>query len=146
MLGNLDAQFADGYELILIDDGSRDTSLQLLCDLLDERGLHDRVKVLTYPVNQGRGRAIKTGIDIARAPIIVTTEVDCSWGDDIVARLHAELVARPEVDFVIASPHRPGGGLVNVSPKRVFLTRVGNRLIRIFFESSVTNEPSSPFL
>ncbi len=138
MLGNLSRQFGDGFELILVDDGSRDRSLERIVAFVSDHPRAAQVRVLTYPVNQGRGRALKTGIDAARAPVIVTTEVDCSWGDDIALRLHAELAAHPEADFVIASPHREGGGLVNVSASRVALTRVGNWLIRHFFESSVT--------
>ena len=138
MLGNLRRQFGARFELILVDDGSTDHSLQRLCDVLAAEQAEREVVVLTYPFNQGRGRALKTGIDCARAPIIVTTEVDCSWGNDIVQRLHAELEQHPDADFVIASPHRDGGGLINVAPSRVFLTQVGNRLIRLLFDSRVT--------
>ncbi|MBR1142353.1 glycosyltransferase family 2 protein [Bradyrhizobium sp. AUGA SZCCT0431] len=138
MLMNLRQQFGDAFELILVNDGSKDKSLERLFGVLVAERAEKQVRVLSYPINQGRGRAIKIGIDEATAPIIVTTEADCSWGDDIVQRLHAELVAHPEADFVIASPHREGGSLVNVSPTRVFLTQAGNRLIRLFFDSSVT--------
>ena len=41
--------------------------------------------------NQGRGRALKTGIDYARGEIIVTTEVDLSWGEDIIFRLFKKI-------------------------------------------------------
>jgi hypothetical protein len=68
----------------------------------------------------------------------VTTEADCSWGDDVALRLVEELRSHPEADFVIASPHLPGGGLVRVTPHRVALTRLGNRLIYAFFEPSIT--------
>lgn len=138
MLRNLEDQFSGNFELILVDDGSRDASLSILCSCLEQHPSSKQVRVLSYPINQGRGRALKTGIDAARAEIVVTTEVDCSWGDDIVKRLHDFLTSHPEVDFVIASPHRAGGGLVNVSKSRVFLTRAGNRLIRFFFDSNVT--------
>ncbi|HRJ68259.1 MAG TPA: glycosyltransferase family 2 protein [Beijerinckiaceae bacterium] len=138
MLDNLTTQFGDEFELILVNDGSRDHSLERITALLATHPRSAQVRVLTYAFNQGRGRALKTGIDAARAEIIVTTEVDCSWGDDIAQRLHAELVANPQADFVIASPHREGGSLVNVSASRAFLTKAGNWLIRLFFDSRVT--------
>ncbi len=137
MIANLDRQFGSDWELILVNDGSTDASLQRLTAFLDGRGGQD-VRVVSYALNQGRGRALKTGIDLARGDIIVTTEVDCSWGDDIVMRLVEELDADPRADFVIASPHRPGGGLVNVNLGRVVLTKLGNVLIRRFFDSQVT--------
>jgi glycosyltransferase involved in cell wall biosynthesis len=136
MLVNLRAQIKLPWEIILVDDGSRDESLPRLLGVL--RAEDACVRVLSLPTNQGRGRALKAGIDAARGEIIVTTEVDCSWGDDIVERLSDVLRTKPDTDFVVASPHLPGGGLVNVTPSRVFLTRTGNRLIRLFFASKVT--------
>lgn len=137
MIANLERQLDGDWELILVNDGSRDQSLARLLAALPARS-EDRISVISFPVNQGRGRALKAGIDASRGSVIVTTEVDCSWGDDIVLRLVKRLGERPEIDFVVASPHLPGGGLANVSPNRVFLTKVGNRLIRAFFSSRVT--------
>lgn len=137
MVGNLDAQFGESWELILVDDGSRDASRQRLMALLDGMK-RPNIRILSYDRNQGRGRALKTGLDHASAPIVVTTEADCSWGDDIVKRLYDELEAHPSAHFVVASPHREGGGLVNVSRNRMVLTKLGNVLIRMFFNSKVT--------
>lgn len=137
MIGNLDEQFGTSWELVLVNDGSKDASLDTLLNALQGSD-RERVKVVSYPLNQGRGRALKTGIDQAEGDIIVTTEVDCSWGDDIVARLVAELDGDPSADFVVASPHLPGGRLVNVPTDRIFYSRMGNKLIRAFFSSEVT--------
>lgn len=137
MLETLARDFGDDWELILVNDGSTDESLSKLLDLAKRAG-DGRLRVLSYPRNQGRGRAIKSGIDAARGQIIVTTEVDGSWGDAIARELVDELDRHPEADFVIASPHRPGGGLKNVPFQRVFLTRIGNLLINAFFGSGVT--------
>lgn len=137
MIKNLQTQVSVDWELILVNDGSADSSLELVISKL--AALNDkRVKVVSYPINQGRGRALKSGIDAAQGDIIITTEVDCSWGDDIVERLRSELENHPETDFVIASPHLPGGGLVNVPLQRILMTKGGNLLIRTFFSSSVT--------
>lgn len=139
-VANLERGFGDAWELILVDDGSRDTSLTEISEGLSKLPLHsaERIRVLSLSANQGRGRALKCGIDAARAGVIVTTEVDCSWGDDIVRRLFDELRENSDTDFVVASPHRTGGGLVKVPPNRVFFTKVGNMLISTFFDSSVT--------
>ena len=137
MYKGLKNSFGDQFELILVNDGSRDESVSRLVAKLQSESITD-VKVLGYPVNQGRGRALKTGIDAATGSIIVTTEVDGSWGDDIVERLVAELENNPSYDFVVASPNRPQGGFVNVTAQRIFLSRFGNKLIRQFFDSQVT--------
>ncbi len=135
MIGNLENQF-DDWELILVNDGSRDRSLEVLLASLGTQ--QKRVNVISCAINQGRGRALKNGIDAATGEIIVTTEADCSWGDNIVKLLFDELQQNPDAHFVIASPHMKGGGLVNVPLKRVLLTKLGNYLINMFFMSGVS--------
>lgn len=138
MIVNLRKQFGENWELILINDGSTDASLRLLVAAAKQQFSQEPISIISSPINQGRGRALKLGIDRAKNDVIVTTEVDCSWGDDIVLRLTKELTEHPEVDFIVASPHLPGGGLANVPFKRVFLTKLGNLLIRSFFNSGMT--------
>lgn len=126
MLRNL-SSLPDAWELILVDDGSRDGSLEIARRLELE---DPRVRVVSYPVNRGRGYALRTGVAKARGDLVVTTEIDSSWGEDIVHRLVSALKARPEVDIVIASPHLAGGGYKNVPLLRVLLSTVGNYIIR----------------
>jgi glycosyltransferase involved in cell wall biosynthesis len=134
MLENL-ALLPEDWELIVVDDGSRDRSLQLARSLgAQER----RLRVIGYPENRGRGYAIRTGVAHARGDIVITTEIDSSWGDDIVRRLVATLRALPGADIVIASPHLPGGGYRNVPLSRVMLSTVGNYIIRSGLTYSVT--------
>lgn len=138
LVARLRAHLGDrSWEIILVDDGSTDASLTRLKAKLDELG-ESRVKVLSYPVNQGRGYALKSGIDAAVGDIVVTTEMDLSWGDDIVERLVEALEGDPAADFVVASPHATGGRLDAVPASRRFLTIAGNRLIGLFFDSGIT--------
>jgi hypothetical protein len=134
MSAALASQFSD-WELVLVNDGSTDGSLAALQSsaVADDR----RVRILSCPVNQGRGRALKNGIDAASGDIIVTTEMDCSWGDDVARRLVDSLVTT-NAHVVVASPHMKGGKFVNVPFVRVMLSTVGNLFINSFFSSGVT--------
>ncbi|WP_162906637.1 glycosyltransferase family 2 protein [Algihabitans albus] len=129
------AQLEEPWELILVDDGSRDGSRDLLQPIAKE---FPALRAIGYARNRGRGFALKTGIEAARGDVVVTTEIDCSWGDDIVERLVAELRRRPELDMVIASPNLPGGGYRNVPAKRVWISRLGNALLRIGNSREIT--------
>jgi glycosyltransferase involved in cell wall biosynthesis len=136
MVANLNADF-ESWELVLVNDGSTDNGPDLLISALGD--MNDaRVRLISYPVNYGRGRALKTGIEAAVGEMIVTTEADCSWGDDIAKRLTDTLRSNIDCDFVVASPHRDGGKFIGVPAMRVFLTRWGNRLISLFFRSGLT--------
>ncbi len=123
------------WELIVVNDGSTDGSLALVEAVARE---HPGLRVLGYPRNRGRGYALHTGIRAARGEVIVTTEIDLSWGETIVAELVAALQRWPDADIVVASPHLPGGGYRHVPAKRVWISRLGNRIIRLCMADAVT--------
>lgn len=135
MMKNLSA-LNENWELIIVNDGSTDESADIAQKLAEK--YPDRLIVTGYKYNRGRGYAIRTGAEIARGELLVTTEIDSSWGDDIVARLVAAMRENGALDMVIASPNQPGGGYKNVPPKRVFLSRFGNRLLRLALHNGIT--------
>lgn len=134
MLSQL-SSFDEEWELIVVNDGSTDGS-----DRIAQRVAREcpRLQVLGYSFNRGRGYALRTGIAAARGEIIVTTEIDLSWGDNIVHDLVAAMKDWRDVDVVVASPHLAGGGYKNVPFKRVWLSRMGNRVIRACMSNAVT--------
>lgn len=129
MLKNL-SDLPYDWELILVNDGSLDNSLSIAKKWEKQQS---RLMVVSYPDNQGRGYALKSGINAATGDIIVTTEIDLSWGNRIVHKLVEKLVNKPKVDFVIASPNIQGGGYKNVPFKRVFISRIGNKILGLLF-------------
>jgi dolichol-phosphate mannosyltransferase len=123
------------WELIVVNDGSTDDSAEIAEAVAHE---NPRVRVLGYPRNRGRGHALYTGIMAARGDVIVTTEIDLSWGETIVHELVAAMDRWPAADIVVASPNLPGGGYRNVPAKRVWISRLGNRVIRLCMANAVT--------
>jgi glycosyltransferase involved in cell wall biosynthesis len=134
MLANL-TSLQRPWELIVVNDGSTDDSLALALKLEESE---PNLRVLGYPANRGRGFALRTGIAAAHGDIVITTEIDCSWGDDIVHRLVQVLADDPKIDMAIASPNLPGGGYANVPAKRVWISRLGNILLRAALSSRIT--------
>lgn len=130
-LSSLDVE----WELIVVNDGSTDGS-EKIAQRLAARD--PRLRALGYCFNRGRGYALRAGIAAARGEIIVTTEIDLSWGERIVHDLLEAIQSRPDVDIVVASPHLEGGGYRNVPFKRVWLSRLGNRVIRACMFNGVT--------
>ena len=123
------------WELILVNDGSSDNGPRIVEKLSRE---NKGIISVGYDLNRGRGFALKKGIASAAGDIIVTTEIDCSWGDDIVIRLVDRIISDPAVDFVIASPNLKGGSYQNIPLRRVLLSKIGNTIIRLFFIRDIT--------
>lgn len=122
-------------EVLLVNDGSEDHTVERAMQAIrDDR----RFRVLSHRVNFGRGRALRTGFREARGAILVTTEGDLSWGAEVVARMVDHLRANPKLDAVFASPHLAGGGYRNVPRHRVWLSHVGNRILRLLYTGSLT--------
>lgn len=74
----------DTWELILVDDGSTDSSLRFATEVADkEPGLI----IVHYQPNRGRGYALRQGFRVARGKYIITTESDRS-----MLELHTQYV------------------------------------------------------
>jgi glycosyltransferase involved in cell wall biosynthesis len=134
LVGRLNS-LGHSWELILVNDGSTDASASIALRLADE---HPGVRLVSYHSNRGRGHALRRGIAVARGGVVVTTEIDLSWGEDIVGRLYLAMIEHPEVDLVVASPNVPGGGYSNVPSGRILLSRMGNLVIRAIMSNAVT--------
>jgi glycosyltransferase involved in cell wall biosynthesis len=122
------------WEYILVDDGSTDDSLAQAKAAL---GTHPCCRVIHYPVNRGRGYALRQGFAAARGRYVITTESDLSWGEGIIRELYGRLV-RDGCDIVVASVYLPGGGFENVPRSRRLLSSVGNRIMRWCFGGHLT--------
>jgi glycosyltransferase involved in cell wall biosynthesis len=135
MLSNL-SELEEDWELIIVNDGSIDDSLEIAQKVIrEQKGM---IQLITYPLNQGRGYALKRGIDNAKGDIIVTTEIDLSWGNTVVQDLVSVLRNDPSADIAVASPHCKGGGYKNVPTKRVMLSTWGNVFIRSLVSGKIS--------
>lgn len=63
-----------GWEVVYVDDGSRDESLRVLAGLAEEDSGH--VRVVSFPRNFGQTTAISAGIDHAAGDVIVMIDSD----------------------------------------------------------------------
>src|SRR3990167_10263655 len=63
------------WELILVNDGSRDKTLELM---VRAKKTNKNIKIITYPKNQGKGYAICQGIKVAKGEAVLFTDLDHS--------------------------------------------------------------------
>lgn len=62
------------WEVILVDDGSEDNSLQVMTQLAEEYS--ERLRVVSFRRNFGQTAAIAAGLDYARSEIIILLDAD----------------------------------------------------------------------
>ena len=61
-------------EVVMVDDGSRDGTAAILARLAAELG--PEVRVVTHPVNQGYGTALRNGFAASRGELVFYTDSD----------------------------------------------------------------------
>ena len=72
------------WELVCVDDGSRDNSLAMLLDLREK---DSRVKVLQFARNFGHQIAITAGADFAEGDAVIVMDADLQDPPEVVARM-----------------------------------------------------------
>jgi dolichol-phosphate mannosyltransferase len=80
------------YEMIFVDDASRDGTVS---SLLDASATLPRLRVVRHGQNAGQSRAVRTGVMAARAPVIVTLDGDGQNDPADAPRLAQHLMAGP---------------------------------------------------
>jgi dolichol-phosphate mannosyltransferase len=123
----------DTFTVVVVNDGSKDNTETILRGLLSEYS-HDQYRVITHPVNNGYGAALKTGINFA---------IDNSY--DYVVFIDSDLTNNPKYlkefykkmvegyDYIKASRYGPGAGVVGVPWHRRFISMLGNKVARLLF-------------
>jgi len=109
-------------EIIIVDDYSRDGTRDILrneiCNLVDKILYHDR--------NQGKGAALRTGIQAATGDLVIIQDADLEDDPNEYARLVEPIISnRADVVF--------GSRFLGGEPHRVlyFWHRVGNGLLTL---------------
>ena len=77
-------KFSDDFEIILVDDGSRQKTKDILVFLDDN---FPEVRIVTHPKNRGYGGALKTGFLEATKEFIFYTDGDAQYDVRELARL-----------------------------------------------------------
>ena len=123
---------ADTFEIIAINDGSRDRTQALVDDLTARHpGV---VRAVHHPTNLGYGGALRSGFGAARYELVAFTDGDRQFRVEDLARLTARMSGADVPDVVVGYRIRRADPLVRTVYARLY--RLANR---IFFGLTVTD-------
>lgn len=92
-----------GYEIVVVDDGSRDGTAARVARAAAEDA---RIRLLRSPRNRGKGHAVREGILASRGEVVVFLDVDLSTPIETLERAWPLLDAGAHV--VVGSRRMPG--------------------------------------
>lgn len=123
------ADVTDSYELIFVDDRSKDNAWSALLELCKR---DSRVRAFRLSRNFGQHAAISAGLAMARGQWAVVMDCDLQDPPELIPALHAK--ADEGFDIVLARR------LARRSWWRHFLSRTYSRLMKLFFGVEMSGE------
>jgi len=81
----LEVDYPCEVEVVLVDDGSADATASILQGIVDPR-----LRVVTHPVNQGKGAAISTAAREASGDYVIVCDADLEYSGRDPADAHAD--------------------------------------------------------
>lgn len=117
-------QYSFDYEVIIIDDGSKDNTVQLVQSFIQK---NKKFKLLINPKNTGKGYSVKRGMLISEGDLVLFTDADLHAP---LSELNKFLPFIKEYDVVIASRLLPAS-LVGEVAHRKFIGQIFSWLVHI---------------
>jgi dolichol-phosphate mannosyltransferase len=120
------------FEVIVVDDGSKDRTYELL----EQYTASLPLRICRHPVNLGLGAAIRDGLLAAAESaqpedIIVTMDADETHSPGLILRMTQMI--HEGFDVVIASRYQPGARVVGLSWTRTMVSVGASWLFRVVF-------------
>ena|GEM_PF-769347 len=126
-------------EWIFVDDGSQDTSAELLETWIAQHRFAWPMRVLRLKENQGKGAAVRQGDAEARGVIRCFLDADLSTSLDHILPAYTRFITEG-ADLLIGSRHCIGARLAERQPwHRIFLGRIFSYFSSLFHANAFTD-------
>jgi dolichol-phosphate mannosyltransferase len=126
------ADLRSPYRVVVVNDGSRDRTLEILRELAG----HYPIDIIVHKYNRGLGETARDGFEYiaeTAAPEDIVVRMDC---DDTHEPTYIPAMVekiRQGYEVVTTSRYVKGGGQVGVDLYRRFVSRCANLLLKFFF-------------
>ena len=114
------SQDYDDYEVVIVDDGSTDKSVEIVKNLLNQQNLRDKVRLISQS-NGGPSKARNTGVKNANGEWIVFLDADDELLPGALKRFADIATAHGDADIIegAAGVHLPDGRVIDDSERKL---------------------------
>lgn len=124
--------FSYPFEILVVADGCRDRTVEEAQLIKDER-----VRVLSYTQNQGKGYAIKYGVRHAKGNVVTFYDAGGDFDPSHIDRF-VKLLEVFDADIVIGSKHHPAS-VVDYPLKRRIFSSAYHGMVNVMFGLKVSD-------
>jgi dolichol-phosphate mannosyltransferase len=130
------------WEVIFVDDDSRDGTLDLLRDMSRS---DPRVRLLHRIGRRGLASAVVEGILATSSPVVAVLDCDLQHDETLLPTMLNQLVAT-DTDVVVASRYMETASVGSWTRKRLFFSRVATSVAGVLLRSDLTDPMSGFFM
>lgn len=116
------------HEILVVDDGSADETLEIVQQLSSER---PQVRAISNRGAHGFGRAVRRGLEAVSGDAVAIVMADASDSPDDLVVYYRKL--QEGYDCVFGSRFVRGGKIIDYPPHKLLINRLANNFIRILF-------------
>ncbi|MBI2838558.1 MAG: glycosyltransferase family 2 protein [Acidobacteria bacterium] len=121
------------YEIIVVDDGSRDATARLAAELAH---LHPHCRLMSLGRNRGKGAAVRHGVAGSRGDLVLFSDADLSTPIEELEVLEKAILNGS--DIAVGSRALPGSRIEVHQPRlRELMGKTYNLLIRVTLMSGI---------
>ena len=118
----------EDYEIIVVNDGSSDETVSIVEKMIK---LRSRIRILSLPVNSGKGAAVKAGLLDARGSVVGFMDADGATPIEEIERLQKALLEGASVAIGSRAAFSRETHIKTVWYRK-FLGRIFNAFVNIF--------------
>ena len=130
--------FLEGYEIIVVDDCSKDLSYERVNEYIAASQNRQFIKLFRHAENSGKGAAVRTGAGKASGDVLLIQDSDLELTPRDIPSM---LIAKKELDvpFINGSRYMPGVIRPQSSFKRYFFNKLFTLIASIFIDVHITD-------
>jgi len=117
-------------EIIIVDDGSTDSTKSVVQQLIQH---YPSAKLISYPVNKGKGNAVREGVTAAKGKYILFIDADGSIPPEEIPNMIEKLKEHQ----VVVGSRRIDVSKVKTSPLRKFTGTMFNAYVNLLFRIDI---------